>query len=75
MATQTQTTAPSGTEHALTGKEKVQQLRELFADAPEMAKTALENALTELMSQAAEAQASRWKAPAGPASVRVRSRS
>ena len=58
MATQTQTTAPSGTEHALTGKEKVQQLRELFADAPEMAKTALENALPSLMSQAAEAQAS-----------------
>ena len=58
MATQTQTTAPSGTEHALTGKEKVQQLRELFADAPEMAKTALENALPSLMSQATEAQAS-----------------
>ena len=58
MATQTQTTAPSGTEHALTGKEKVQQLRELFADAPEMAKTALENALPSLMSQAAEGQAS-----------------
>ena len=58
MATQTQTTAPSGTEHALTGKQKVQQLRELFADAPEMAKTALENALPSLMSQAAEAQVS-----------------
>jgi hypothetical protein len=59
MATQTQTTAaPKGTEHALTGKEKVQQLRELFADAPEMAKTALEHALPSLMSQAAEAQAS-----------------
>ena len=56
MATQTQTTAPSGTEHALTGKEKVQQLRELFADAPEMAKTALESALPAMMSQAAEAQ-------------------
>ena len=58
MATQTQATAPSGTEHGLTGKEKAQQLRALFADAPEMAKTALESALPSLMSQAVEAQAS-----------------
>ena len=36
MATQTQTPAPTGAEHALTGKEKVQKLRELFADAPEL---------------------------------------
>ena len=45
MATQTQTTAPSGTEHALTGKKKIQQLRELFADAPELGRTALDNVL------------------------------
>src|SRR5262245_53898011 len=57
MATQTNT-APSRTEPALTGQGKTQQLRELFADAPEMAKTALENALPALMSLAAEAQES-----------------
>ena len=51
MATQTQTAAPSGTEHALTGKEKIQKLRELFADASELGKTALENVLKELTSQ------------------------
>ena len=47
MAMQTQT-APSGIEHALTGKEKIQKLRELFADASELGKTALENVLKEL---------------------------
>ena len=50
MAMQTQT-APSGIEHALTGKEKIQKLRELFADASELGKTALENVLKELTSQ------------------------
>src|SRR6185295_9714673 len=39
-------------------EQKIQELRELFADAPEMAKTGLEHALPSLMSQAAEAQAS-----------------
>jgi len=33
---------------------KIQQLRELFADAPELGKTALENALGELKSQASD---------------------
>jgi hypothetical protein len=50
MATQTQT-APSRTEHALTGKEKIQKLREIFADASELGKTALENVLKDLTSQ------------------------
>jgi hypothetical protein len=39
-------------------EQTIQQLRELYADAPQMAKTALENALPALMSQAAEAQGS-----------------
>src|SRR6266850_7103860 len=54
MAVQTQTAAPSGTEHALTGKEKVQQLRELFADAPELGRKALDNVLHGLTAQASE---------------------
>jgi hypothetical protein len=36
------------------GEEKVRRLRELFADAPQLGRTALENALRELISQAAE---------------------
>ena len=52
MATQTQTaTAPKA---ELTGEEKIQQLRELFADAPEVGKKALENVIEELTSQVSE---------------------
>ena len=54
MATQAQPAAPTGTEHALTGKEKVQQLRELFADAPELGRKALDNVLEELTAQATQ---------------------
>ena len=39
-------------------EQKIQQVRKLYADAPEMAKKALENALPSLISQAADAQAS-----------------
>ena len=50
MATQTQTaTAPEPTV-----AEKIQLLRKLFADAPEVGKKALENVLGELTSQASE---------------------
>ena len=53
MATQTQrATAP---ESGQTAEEKVQYLRELYADAPELSKKALENVLGELKSQVAEA--------------------
>jgi hypothetical protein len=50
MATQVQDTsgAPGGVE------QKIEQLRELFANAPEVGKTALENVLQELTSQAAD---------------------
>ncbi len=50
MTTQTETrTAPGST-----AEEKIQQLRDLFADAPEIGKRALENVLGELTSQVAE---------------------
>ena len=52
MATQTQTSAEPDQDHSV--EEKIQQLRELFADAPELGKKALENALHELRSQASD---------------------
>jgi hypothetical protein len=45
-------------EQEQTVEQKVQQVRQLYADAPEMAKKALENALPTLMSEVAEAHAS-----------------
>ena len=56
MATQTATV--NGPKQDLAVEQKIQELRKLYADAPEFAKTALENALPALMSQATEAQAS-----------------
>ena len=51
MTTQTQTaTAPQSD----TSAQKIQQLRELFADAAEVGKTALENVLKELSGQVSE---------------------
>ena len=52
MATQTQ--AATLPEQEMTVEEKIQQLRELFADAPEVGKKALENVLQELTSQASQ---------------------
>jgi hypothetical protein len=49
MATQPQTA--TGAEPDETIEQKIQQLRELFADAPEVGRTALENVLAELTSQ------------------------
>jgi hypothetical protein len=65
-------TAPkqSRSAHDQTAEKKIQQLRELYADAPAMAKTALENALPALMSQAAEAQASQSQS-AGRIGIRL----
>jgi hypothetical protein len=51
MATQAQTPAATGPEHALTAQEKIQKLQDLYADAPEISKKALENVLRELTSQ------------------------
>jgi len=67
MSTQTVTSTKAEKEQA--GAEKVRQLRELFADAPQMARTALEHALPALTSQASEAQASQM-ASAGRIGIR-----
>ena len=56
MATKTATATKSKKDLAI--EEKIQQLRELFADAPQYVKTALENGLPEMMSEASDAQAS-----------------
>lgn len=52
MQRQTQTLA--GQEQSQTAEEKIQQLRELFADAPELGRVALENVLRELTSDASQ---------------------
>ena len=52
MATQTQTSTKPDQDHSV--EAKIQQFRELFADAPEIGKKALENALHELRSQASD---------------------
>ena len=51
---QTQTQTPTGQEQGQTAEEKIKQLRELFADAPELGRVALENVLRELTSDASE---------------------
>jgi hypothetical protein len=52
MATQAQTS--SATDRTQAAQDKVQQLRDLFADAPELGKKALESALVTLRSQASD---------------------
>ncbi len=52
MPTETTTATEPGQE--MTVEEKISKLRELFADAPEVGKKALENALHELTSQASK---------------------
>ena len=54
MATQTAT--PTKPQQDVAAAQKIQELHELYADAPEMAKTALERALPTLTSLGAEAQ-------------------
>jgi len=54
MATQTRTPTPTQSESARKGKEKIQQLRELFADAPELGRKALDNVIQELTAQATQ---------------------
>ena len=51
---QTQTQVAAQAEQRQAGEEKIRQLRELFADAPELGRTALENVLRELTSQVSE---------------------
>src|ERR1041385_5377079 len=54
LAMQPQTQKATGTAAPTSGEEKIRQLRELFADAPELGKKALENVLKELTSQVSE---------------------
>src|SRR6476646_3353558 len=51
MANQAQTATASQSD---AGAQKIQQLRELFADATDVGKTALENVIKELSSQVSE---------------------
>jgi hypothetical protein len=51
MTTETSTATGAGQDLAV---EKINQLRELFADAPEVGKKALENVLSQLTSQASQ---------------------
>jgi len=55
----TQAVTPTRPEPDQSLEKKLQQLKELFADAPDMAKTGLENALPTLIALASEAQASK----------------
>jgi hypothetical protein len=54
MATTTtlKTSVPTAPEHDQAVEKKIQQFRELFADAPELGKKALESALHQLRSEA-----------------------
>jgi hypothetical protein len=70
MATQTQTPTPAESDHERNGQEKIQQLRELFADAPELGRKALDNVLRELTSQATQAAPAPMES-AGRTGVRV----
>jgi hypothetical protein len=44
----------AGSEPSATAQQKIQELRDLFADAPEVGKKALENVLSEIISDASE---------------------
>ena len=50
----TQTQKPTGSKPSANPEQKVQELRALFADAPELGKKALENTIRELTSQVSE---------------------
>ena len=52
--TMTPTEATRGSKQSADTERKIQELRELFADAPELGRTALENVLRELTSQVSE---------------------
>jgi hypothetical protein len=52
--TTTKTQTPTGSKASPAAQQKVQELRELFADAPPVGKTALENVVRQLTSDATE---------------------
>ena len=54
MATQAPTETATESERTRAGKEKIRQLRELFADAPELGRKALDNVIQDLTAQATQ---------------------
>src|SRR5262245_18166902 len=54
LAMDTQTKITTESDKAQAARKKIQQLREIFADAPELGKQALENVLRELTADASE---------------------
>jgi hypothetical protein len=52
--TMRQTDMPTGSKQSADAQRKIQELRELFADAPEVGKTALRNVLQRLTSDASK---------------------
>ena len=68
--TATQTPMPTASKDPAEGLRKIQELRELFADAPELGRKALENVLQELKSQVSTAPPQAVES-AGRAGVRL----
>lgn len=68
MATQTQT--PVGSEQQLTVEQKIQRMRELYADAPEMGRVAAEHLLSDLQAEVAARTAAARTESAGRIGVR-----
>ena len=73
MTTETQTASQPGQD--LTVEEKITQLRELFADAPEVGRTALEKVLSRLASDASQKPPPPIESAAGSGAGSARSRS
>jgi hypothetical protein len=57
ITTTAQTQVEAGSEQSADAQQKVQKLRDLFADAPELGKKALESVIAELKSQVSEPRA------------------
>ena len=62
-------------EQPLDFEHRVQKLREIYADASEISKTALENVIRSVQSGAPGTESRQWRAPAGSAPVGERFRS
>src|SRR3954464_7466007 len=68
-----QTQVKGGSEQSADAQQKVQKLRDLFADAPELGKKALESVIAELKSQVSEPRAKVESAGRGGARLGQRS--
>ena len=54
--TTTHTQMATGSKQSVNAQQKIQEMRELFADAPELGRRALENVLRELASDVSQGQ-------------------